>query len=69
MGKEYLPLPLRKDMESYRKDDLVFTSGDYTITSAKHGISGKDSVRIANGSIRLYPEKMGYMEKIPRTVV
>lgn len=32
------------------KDDLILTSGTYVITSAGHGISGKDSVRIA-----LYP--------------
>lgn len=41
------------------KDDLVFTSGDYTITSAKHGISGKDSVRIANGSYKIISGKDG----------
>lgn len=32
------------------KDDLILTSGDYTITSEKQGLSGKDSVRIANGT-------------------
>lgn len=33
------------------KDDLVITSGDYQITAAKKGLAGKDSVRIANGTI------------------
>ena len=33
------------------KDDLVITSGNYEITAGKHGIEGKDSVRIANGDI------------------
>lgn len=51
------------------KDDLVFTSGDYTITSAKHGISGKDSVRIANGSYKIISGKDGIHGEIPRTVV
>lgn len=32
------------------KDDLVFTGGSYMIQSANHGISGKDSIRIADGS-------------------
>ena len=29
------------------KDDLVFTGGSYMIQAANHGISGKDSIRIA----------------------
>ena len=33
------------------KDDLVITSGSYEITAGKHGVEGKDSVRIANGDI------------------
>lgn len=41
------------------KDDLIFTSGNYTITSASHGISGKDSVRIANGSYTILSGKDG----------
>lgn len=32
------------------KDDLVFTGGSYMIQAANHGISGKDSIRIADGS-------------------
>ncbi len=32
------------------KDDLVMTSGIYTITAASQGVSGKDSVRIADGT-------------------
>ena len=31
------------------KDDLVITSGAYVITTARHALSGKDSVRIADG--------------------
>lgn len=41
------------------KDDLVITSGTYSITSAEHGISGKDSVRIANGSFQITAGKDG----------
>lgn len=41
------------------KDDLVITSGDYTISSASHGISGKDSVRIANGTFLISSGKDG----------
>lgn len=33
------------------KDDLVFTGGSYTITSASHGIQANDSVRIKNATI------------------
>ena len=43
------------------KDDLILTSGTYVITSASHGIAGKDSVRIA------YQEKMESMGNIQRT--
>ncbi len=32
------------------KDDLVFTSGNYTIEAGNHGLEGEDSVRIAGGS-------------------
>lgn len=32
------------------KDDLVFTGGSYMIQAANRGISGKDSIRIADGS-------------------
>lgn len=35
------------------KDDLVITGGQYEITSSNHGLSGKDSVRIAAGNISL----------------
>lgn len=41
------------------KDDLVLTSGTYSITAASHGISGKDSVRIAGGSYTITAEKDG----------
>lgn len=33
------------------KDDLVFASGSYTITSASHGIQANDSVRIKSATI------------------
>ncbi|HOO27036.1 MAG TPA: carbohydrate-binding domain-containing protein [Lachnospiraceae bacterium] len=32
------------------KDDLVFTSGTYTISAGNHGLEGKDSVRVASGT-------------------
>lgn len=35
------------------KDDLVLTSGTYDITAEKQGLSGKDSVRIAEGNYTL----------------
>lgn len=35
------------------KDDLVVTCGSYVITAAKQGLSGKDSVRIADGTFVL----------------
>ena len=35
------------------KDDLVVTSGSYTITAASQGLSGKDSVAIADGTFVL----------------
>lgn len=33
------------------KDDLVITGGSYEISAGKHGLEGKDSVRIENGDI------------------
>ena len=41
------------------KDDLVLTSGAYTITAASQGLSGKDSVRIANGTYTITSGKDG----------
>ncbi len=35
------------------KDDLVITSGTYTVVAAEHALSGKDSVRIADGQFTL----------------
>ena len=35
------------------KDDLAVTSGTYAITAAEQGLSGKDSVRIADGTFTL----------------
>ena len=41
------------------KDDLVVTSGTYTITAASHGLCGKDSVAIADGVFVLNTGKDG----------
>lgn len=41
------------------KDDLIFTGGVYAITAAKQAISGKDSVRIKDGSFALSSGKDG----------
>ncbi len=41
------------------KDDLVITCGDYAITAASHALSGKDSIRIANGTFTLNSGKDG----------
>lgn len=41
------------------KDDLVVTSGDYTITSASHAIDANDSVRISAASLNLDAGKDG----------
>lgn len=37
----------------HKADDLVITSGTYVITAARHALSGKDSVRIADGVLTL----------------
>lgn len=41
------------------KDDLVFTSGTYTVASASHGLDANDSVRICNASISIDAGKDG----------
>lgn len=41
------------------KDDLVITSGMYTITSASKGLSANDSIRIANANITIASGKDG----------
>jgi len=41
------------------KDDLVLTSGEYSISAADHGLCGKDSVRIADGSYEIVSGKDG----------
>lgn len=41
------------------KDDLVITSGSYSIVSASHGLDANDSVRIANASISIDAGKDG----------
>lgn len=42
------------------KDDLVFTSGIYTIDSASHGLDANDSIRIANASFTINSGKDGF---------
>lgn len=41
------------------KDDLVITSGNYEITAASQALSGKESIRIADGSFSLTAGKDG----------
>ncbi len=41
------------------KDDLVITSGTYTITSASKGLDANDSVRIANAKVTIESGKDG----------
>lgn len=41
------------------KNDLVLTSGTYEISAAAHGLSGQDSVRIADGSFSIQSGKDG----------
>lgn len=41
------------------KDDLVLTSGTYSISSASHGIDANDSVRLANASVTISAGKDG----------
>lgn len=41
------------------KKDLIFTGGSYAVTSGKHAISSKDSLRIAAGTFSLLSEGDG----------
>lgn len=41
------------------KDDLVLTGGEYSITSEKQALSGKDSIRVADGTYTLNAGKDG----------
>ena len=41
------------------KDDLVFTSGSYTVSSASHGLDANDSVRIADAMLTVDAGKDG----------
>lgn len=41
------------------KDDLVFTSGTYTITSSEHGIDANDSLRVKDASLNIAAGKDG----------
>ena len=69
MGKEYLPLPLRKDMESDEKMILSLQAVTIRLQVQNMGYRERTASGLLMVLIRLYPEKMGYMEKIPRTVV
>ena len=42
------------------KDDLVFTGGTYTVTSASHGLDANDSIRLADSSITVDAGKDGF---------
>ena len=49
-------------------DDLVLTSGTYDIAAQSHGLSGKDSVRIASSTVALLDTAgMESMRKMRRT--
>lgn len=41
------------------KDNLIFTSGSYTIVAERHGISANDSVRISDGTFHITSGKDG----------
>lgn len=41
------------------KDDLVISSGNYSITSDKHGLEANNSVRIADGVLNIASQKDG----------
>lgn len=41
------------------KDDLVFTSGTYSITASSHGLDANDSIRIVNSNIDIEANKDG----------
>ena len=41
------------------KDDLVFTSGTYVVTSASHGLDANDSIRITNAALTIDSGKDG----------
>ena len=41
------------------KDDLVVTSGNYTVTASGHAFSGKDSIRVKDGSVTVTSGKDG----------
>jgi len=41
------------------KDDLVFTSGSYTIDAASHGVDANDSVRVAEAAVTITSGKDG----------
>lgn len=41
------------------KDDLVFTGGDYIVTAKNHALTGDDSIKIAESSLKLEAGKDG----------
>ena len=42
------------------KDDLVFTGGSYSITTAKHGIDANDSIRVTDSQFTIAAGKDGF---------
>ena len=52
-GKGSLTVNCPKGHAVATKDDLKITSGKYELTAGKQGLNGKDSIRIADGEIRI----------------
>ena len=48
------------------EDELALTSGTYTITAAGQGLSGKNSVRIADGTYQITAGKDACTRKTQR---
>ena len=58
-GKGLLSIKADTGRGIVSKDDLVFTSGKYSVTAASHAFSGKDSIRIAGGEYTVISGKDG----------
>lgn len=58
-GEGKLTVSSEKGHGIVSKDDLKFTSGEYTVTAASHALSGKVSIRIASGTYNLTSGKDG----------
>ena len=52
-GKGTLTVNCPKGHAIATRDDLKITSGKYELTAGKQGLKGKDSIRIADGEIRI----------------